>query len=138
MSGPKIIQRVEFPCPPETVFRAWLDSQQHGAMVGGAAEIEPHEGGRFSIWDGAASGRTLKIDRGNLTITQHWRYAYDDWPEDQPSTITLKFEPVDSQACVLRFSQSGVPSKYFGDVVDGWQQYYWRPMRRYFQKLAKK
>ena len=58
-----IEQGVDFNCLPEIVFKAWLDSKQHGEMIDGNAKIEPIVGGNFSIWDASITGITTKIDK---------------------------------------------------------------------------
>lgn len=135
MSTKSIKQSTILPCSPDTAFRAWLDSRQHGLMTGGQstdATIDPKVGGKFNIW-GAATGVTLEIDPTRRRIVQSWRYDYDDWPKDQPSQLRLEFRPYKGGQCQLRFWQTGLPAKYAPDVADGWQKYYWTPMKAYFK-----
>ena len=120
-------------CTPEAAYKAWMDSKTHGAMIGGNAKIAAKVGGKFSIWDGAVTGDTLELDPKKHKIVQSWRYDYDDWPETEPSKITIEFVPYRKDQCKLRFWQSGIPEKYADEIAKGWQDYYWKPMREYFK-----
>jgi uncharacterized protein YndB with AHSA1/START domain len=41
-----------FPASPGQLYTAWLDSAQHSAMTGGAADISAEPGATFTAWDG--------------------------------------------------------------------------------------
>ncbi len=74
-----------FAVPPKRLYRAWLDSEEHGAFTGGEAEIDPVPGGAFSAWDGYISGTTLVLDPPRR-IEQAWRTI--DFPPDAPELAT--------------------------------------------------
>lgn len=133
METKNIKQWTILPCTPKEAYEAWLDSKKHGAMVQGNAKIDPKVGGEFSIWDGAIKGKTLELNPVKNRIVQSWRYDYDDWPIDSPSKITIEFVPYKKGQCKLRFWQSGIPSKYAEEIAQGWRQYYWEPMKKYFK-----
>lgn len=122
------------PCSPDVAYHAWLDSKEHGWMIDGSAKIDPKVGGKFSIWDGSVVGKTVALDPKTNKITQEWRYEYDDWPKDAFSKITVQFVAHKDGQCKLRFWHSGVPEKYADDIAKGWQEYYWKPMKEYFEK----
>jgi hypothetical protein len=52
------------PAKPEEIYFAWLDSDAHAAMTGGAAEIADGVGSRFTAWDGYIEGTTLHLEPG--------------------------------------------------------------------------
>ena len=60
------------PAAPARIYRAWLDAREHGAFSGGAAQVDPRVGGRFSLWDGYIEGTTLELHEGR-SIVQSWR-----------------------------------------------------------------
>jgi activator of HSP90 ATPase len=128
-----IKQEVVLDCSPDVAFAAWLDSDEHGNMVGspGEAKIENEEGGDFDIWDGSIVGTTVEIDKTKHRIVQNWRYDYEDWSEDEPSKITLDFV-ADGDKTKLKFEQTDVPDHYVDEVAEGWKAYYWEPMKQYF------
>ena len=132
METKNIKESVIFPGKPSVVYKAWMDSKKHGEMVEGSAKIDPRVGGRFSIWNRQITGKTLKLDPRKNRITQEWRYEYEDWPKDKPSIITLEFLPHKENECRLEFSQTGILEKYRGEIAQGWNEYYWEPMKKYF------
>lgn len=135
MRTKNIKQAPSLPAPPQVVFDAWLDSKLHGAMIGGSAKIDARVGGKFSIWDDYATGVNLEIDPSKLRIVQSWRDNSTDWPKDHFSKITLEFtaEGADPAGTRLRFWHSGIPEKHAASIAQGWKDYYWEPMQRYFE-----
>ena len=123
-----------FPALPDDVFKAWLDSKQHGAMIGAKAQIDPKVSGKFSIWDDYATGETLEIDPIKHRIVQSWRDNSTDWPEGHYSKIILEFVQDKSKPnhTRLRFWHSGVPAEHAKDIAEGWKEFYWQPMQDYF------
>ena len=102
-----------------------MDSRQHGEFTGGKARISRKEGGRFSVYDGYASGKNLKLvpDR---EIVQTWRA--DDWPAGHFSRISFKLTRTRT-GTKLVFAQTGVPAKQYADIKQGWIDFYWKPMK---------
>jgi len=123
---PKSIrQTARFKAAPHAVYEALMDSRQHGEFTGGKARISRKEGGRFSVYDGYASGKNLKLvpDR---EIVQTWRA--DDWPAGHFSRISFKLTRTRT-GTKLVFAQTGVPAKQYADIKQGWIDFYWKPMK---------
>ena len=82
------------PANPRTIYDAWLDGRRHSAMTGARATASPRVGGRFTAWDGYASGRNLELLAGKR-IVQSWRTT--DFPASAPdsqvSSRTIAFSP---------------------------------------------
>jgi activator of HSP90 ATPase len=117
------------PAPADAVYRAWLSSDEHTAMTGGAATIDPSEGGEFTAWDGYINGKNLELEPFTR-IVQSWRTAqFSD--EDPDSRIEVTFEPVED-GTLVRVRHSGVPSDQLGYENGGWQKSYFDPMSSYF------
>lgn len=134
METKNIKQSIILSCSPKEVYDAWLDSRKHGEMIKGDAKIEPKVGGEFSIWEGSITGKTVELDPDKNRIVQSWRYDYADWPKDHLSKITIEFVPYKNNQCKLVFEQTDIPAKYADEIAQGWQDYYWEPMKEYFQK----
>jgi uncharacterized protein YndB with AHSA1/START domain len=115
--------------PAEDVYRAWLSSELHTAMTGGAAQIDPVVGGRFTAWDGYINGETLELEPHHR-IVQSWRTAqFTD--EHVDSRIEVTFEAHDDGTLVT-LRHSLVPADQLGYENGGWQKSYFEPMSRYF------
>ena len=134
MKTKNIKQWIILNCAPEQAYAAWMDSKKHGQMIDGNAKIDPKIGGKFEVWDGAVTGKTLEADPKKRRIVQEWRYEYEDWPKNQPSKIIIEFIPYKNNQTKLRFWQSRIPDKYADDITQGWKDYYWVPMQEYFSK----
>jgi activator of HSP90 ATPase len=120
------------PCSAEAAYRAWMDSQMHGEMINGAADIDPVVSGHFRIWDGEVIGETLMLDEDIHRIVQHWRYNYDDWPADKPSRLMVTFGAISDTQSEMQLEQFEVPEKYAEDIKKNWEEKYFKPMQRYF------
>jgi len=119
-----------FSLPPEKLYKAWLDPVHHPAMSWGTeAEFDPRVGGAHSSGDGYITGVFEALDPGR-SLTMTWRTT--DFAEDQPdSRVVLEFEPADG-GTLLRIVHSGLPADQVETYRQGWQEFYFEPMTRYF------
>jgi uncharacterized protein YndB with AHSA1/START domain len=65
------------PASPERIYQAWLNSAEHAAFTGSAADIDPKVGGHFTASDGYIEGTTLELEPSRR-IVQSWRSS--DFP----------------------------------------------------------
>jgi activator of HSP90 ATPase len=135
MQTKNIKQMTVLDCSPHEAYNAWLDSKTHGEMINAKAKIDPKIGGAFDIWDGYLIGKTTELHPTTFKIIQDWRDDSTDWPKDYYSKITLQFVPSKNQT-KLRFWQSGIPEQHAQSIADGWKEYYWEPMQKYFKKSS--
>ena len=113
---------------PRRVYSAWMSSDGHTAMTGGAAEVDPVVGGAFSAWDGYIEGETWELAPAKRVI-QSWRTF--DFGRAPDSVIEVEFRALRRKTqVVLRHCdlQPGDGAKY----TLGWHQFYLEPMRNYF------
>jgi activator of HSP90 ATPase len=121
------------PASPREIYDAWLDGRRHSAMTGARATASTRVGGRFSAWDGYASGRNLELDPGRR-IVQSWRTT-DFAASDPDSTVTVTLAPATGGTKVTL-----VHAGLTGDGADyktGWRDYYFTPMKAYFAGLKR-
>ena len=113
----------------QRVYEAWLSSAEHGAMTGGAAQIDPSVGGRFNAWDGYITGTTLELVPYHH-IVQSWRTV--EFPADAPDSrleILLDEKP-DGTHLTMKHSQ--IPAGQGSSYENGWIDNYFDPMKDYF------
>ena len=113
----------------QRVYEAWLSSNEHGAMTGGGARIDPVVGGKFSAWDGYISGTTLELEPYHL-IVQNWRTI--EFPADAPDSrleIWLEESAVGTR---LTLKHSNIPTGQGSNYESGWASNYFDPMKDYF------
>lgn len=112
--------------PPSRLYEAWLDADQHAAMTGAGATSDPKVGGSFTAWDGYIEGRYLALDPGR-GIRMAWRSS--EFPPEAPDAeVEVRFEPC-PEGCLLRLSQGGSPPGQVAAYRQGWEDYYFAPMR---------
>jgi activator of HSP90 ATPase len=119
------------PASPKAIYRAWLSSEEHTAMTGSPARVEPGPGGSFTAWDGYIWGKTLELEP-NRRIVQAWRTS--EFPEASPdSRLEILLEPVNGDTKITLI-HSQIPEGQAQDYEDGWEESYFAPMRAYFAK----
>ena len=118
-----------FAVPPKRLYRAWLDSEEHGAFTGGEAEIDPVPGGAFSAWDGYISGTTIGLDPPRR-IEQSWRTS--DFPPDAPDSRLVLELHAERGGTRLVLRHTEMPEGQGADYAQGWIDHYFEPMKSYW------
>ena len=126
-----IKQAVHFPTTPEVLYDILMDEKKHGDFTNAKAKIDPRVGGKFSVWDGYATGENVELIPGKK-IVQTWRAS--DWPNDVMSKVTFVFKPAEA-GTELEFTHENVPREFEKDIEQGWEDYYWTPLKRYVNSL---
>ena len=116
------------PAAPIQVYNAWLDSDAHTRMTGGAAKASTEVGGDFEAWDGYIHGRNLALDLGRR-IVQSWRTAEFDASEED-SKIEVVLEQVDDGTRII-LRHTNLPP-HGNQYQQGWIDHYFAPMKEYF------
>lgn len=118
----------QFPVSAMTVYKAWLDSEEHEAMTGGAASIEATVGSEFTAWDGYIWGKLTKLVEGK-EITQTWKTS-DFAEEDEDSIVSVRLKDT-ADGCEMELIHSNIPDES-ADYYNGWQSSYFAPMLAHF------
>jgi activator of HSP90 ATPase len=123
-------QTVTFKASPHDVYEALMDPKKHAKFTDGKATISRKVGGKFSVFDGYASGVNVELVP-DKKIVQTWRA--DDWAEGVYSQATFVFFKA-AAGTKLTFTQTGVPDDQYEDIARGWKDYYWTPMKKMLEK----
>lgn len=127
-------QKVIISAEPDEVYEAFIDGKKHSEATGGKATSESKVGGKFTAWDGYIFGKHLELEKGKK-IVQEW--ATTEWPKGYPPSIfELKFKKVDG-GTEIEMTHSKVPEEQADDYDQGWEDYYWKPMKEYFKNKNK-
>ncbi len=118
-----------FTVSAERLYRAWLSSDEHGAMTGGAAQIEPTVGGKFNAWDGYITGATLELEPYRR-IVQSWRTS--EFPADAPDSRLEILLDENADGTRLTLKHSNIPAGQGSGYESGWVDNYFDPMKDYF------
>lgn len=125
-----ISQTIHFPVPPNVLYDMFMDAKKHSAFTGAKATVDGRVGGKFSAWDGYAVGEFITLTKGKK-IVQTW--AASDWPDGAVSKVTFVFMQ-SSGGTDLVFTHEEVPSDFEKEIAQGWDDYYWKPLREYLQE----
>jgi activator of HSP90 ATPase len=124
-----IRQDIKIKATPHEIYEALIDSKKHAEFTGASAKISRKTGGSFSAYDEYSSGKNLELipDR---KIVQSWRAS--DWPEGHYSTVSYDLESIEG-GTKIKFTQQGVPAEDAEDILEGWKDFYWKPLKKYFE-----
>jgi len=129
-----IKQKVIIPASPQEVYDAYTDPKKHTAFTESKATGKPTVGGKFTAWDGYIFGKYLELDNGKRVV-QEWTST--DFPEGYgPSQLELCFNKV-LEGTELIMVHSNVPEEIADDAADGWIEWYWNPLKKYFSEQSK-
>ena len=126
-----IKQKEWIPAKPVQVYDALVNARKHAAFTGAKATGAPKVGGKFTAWDGYISGKHLALERARR-ILEEWTTT--EWPEGYPpSTLEFTFR-AKGEGTEVTMVHSKVPAAQAAAYKQGWIDYYWTPLREYFQK----
>jgi activator of HSP90 ATPase len=127
-----IRQKVTVRAKPIEVYEAFVDAKKHSAFTGSKVTGEGKVGKEFTAWDGYISGKFLELEKGKK-IVQEW--VTTEWPKGYPpSRFELIFREVKAGTEVLMV-HSDVPAEQARELKEGWNEFYWKPIKEYFKKL---
>lgn len=128
MKTKTIRQTVTFNVSPEKVYDALMDSKQHSTFTGAKAVISKKVGGKYSAYDGYHGGVNLELIP-EKKIVQSWHAR--NWEEGHFAKATFRFSKIKNGTRVS-FTHEGVPAFDYNAINNGWKEYYWKPMKKYF------
>ncbi|MBM3782988.1 MAG: hypothetical protein FJW30_01445 [Acidobacteria bacterium] len=125
----ELAETVSFARKPVEVYDALVSPVHHSAFTGAPATGDAREGGLFTAWDGYISGRYLELAPSRRIVCE---WSTKEWPQGvPPSILELRFAPAgDGTQVTLR--QSRIPADQVDRYRQGWNDYYWTPLSKYF------
>jgi len=123
-----IVSGATFPVPPKRLYDIFMTSKLHSAAIGAPATISPKVGGKFSVWGGEITGKTLHLVPGKL-IVQTWRASH--WKKSDPDSILVVRFSGTASAGRMDLVHEGVPAHDHKGVTGGWSSFYWKPWKAY-------
>ncbi len=129
-----IIQTRFIPAKPADVYDAFLDAKKHSLFTGSKATCVPRIGGKFTAWDGYILGKNLELEAGRR-IVQEWKTT--EWPAAYSSSIVEFSFKEKGTGTELKMVQSKVPAEQADSYAKGWVDFYWKPLKEYFERTSK-
>jgi activator of HSP90 ATPase len=88
-------------------------------------------GGSFKAWDGYIWGKTLEVEPYRR-IVQAWRTS--EFPEESPdSRVEILLEESGGETKITLI-HTDIPEGQGDSYKQGWEDFYFTPMRAYFSK----
>ena len=127
-----IEQEIKIKGTPHEIYEVFMDTKKHSKLTESKAKVSRKIGGSFSIFEGALSGKNVELIQ-DKKIVQTWRGDGENWPKGYYSTITLIFEP-DDKGTLIKFTHVDIPEASYESVKEGWETYYWEPLKEMLEK----
>jgi len=121
---------IYIPAPPEKIYQAWLNGEEHEKMTGGSAIGKPVVGKMYSAWDDYIVGQNIELIP-NKKIVQTWR-SLEFKEEDEDSKIVIELN-AQSGGTLLSLTHTNIPDDQ-PDYEQGWKEHYFQPMMEYFSE----
>ncbi|QQG48150.1 MAG: SRPBCC domain-containing protein [archaeon] len=126
-----IRQKALLKASPCEVCQAYVDPLKQTEVTGSEASGSPMVGGRFTAWDGNISGKYLELEEGRK-IVHDWKTT--EWPKGYPASLVEITVTKKGGGTQLEMVHSKVPAEQADDYAEGWEEYYWKPLKKYFAK----
>ncbi len=121
------------PAKASDVYSAWLDSKEHARMTeSNHAVASDKVGATYTAHNEYVVGKNLELIP-NKKIVQSWRNT-EFKKTDPDSILEVRFKSEGAKT-LLTLIHKGIP-EHEAHVKQGWKDYYFEPMKRYF--IAKK
>jgi activator of HSP90 ATPase len=130
MANKTIRQQVTIGASAHDVYEALMDSRKHKRFSGAEAKISRKVGGAISAYGGYITGANLELVPDEK-IRQSWHAA--DFPEGHDSEVIFSLSETDGKTRIT-FTHKGVPEASYAGIKQGWNDYYWTPMRKMLEK----
>ena len=127
----QIKQTVMLDASPAEVYEAYADPKKHSAFTGQGATGKPKVGGKFTAGDEYITGKFLELEKGKK-ILQEWTTT--EWPEGYPPSLLELRIRAKGKRTELTMIHSRVPEEQVKYYAEGWKEWYWGPLKKYFAK----
>ena len=125
---------IELSATPQSVYDAWLNSEQHSEMTRSPASASTEVAGIFTAHDGYINGINLELEDARR-ILQTWRTSeFED--TDPDSSIEIVLQEV-ANGTLLTLKHWNIPDGHAEGYESGWQDHYFTPMQEFFSNQTK-
>jgi activator of HSP90 ATPase len=124
----------ELSASPQSVYYAWLNSEQHSEMTQSPASASTEVAGIFTVHDGYINGINLELEDAQR-ILQTCRTSQFEGT-DPDSSIEIILEKV-ANGTLLTLKQWNIPEGQAEGYESGWHDFYFTPMQEFFSNKQK-
>ncbi len=123
----QFVVSAEIPATKETIYNAWLNSEQHTAITGADAVVGNHVGDSFTAYDDYISGKNIELVP-YTKIVQSWRTAEFSAIEEDSILEIIFADKNDNTVVTLNHSNLPPHGKQY---YQGWIDHYFEPMKTF-------
>jgi uncharacterized protein YndB with AHSA1/START domain len=105
------------PATPEEIYKALTTEITIRLWTGDSVEIDPQEGGEFSLWDGSINGRFIELIP-DKKIVQEWYFG-----DEEQSIVTIKLHE-HKKGTSFEVNHINIPDEAYEEIVEGWDNEY--------------
>lgn len=113
---------------PEEIYLALTTETTIRLWTGDNVEIDPQEGGEFSLWDGAITGRFLSLEPSQKLV-QEWYFG----EQEEQSIVTFKLHE-HKRGTSLELVHENIPDEAYDDIVEGWNEVYMQSLGEFYEE----
>ena len=106
------------PATPEEIYKALTTEITVRLWTGDLVEMDPQEGGEFSLWDGGITGRFITLEPFKK-IVQEWYFG----DQEEQSIVTIKLHE-HKKGTSFEVNHTNIPDEAYDDIVEGWDTEY--------------
>lgn len=125
-----IRQELNFKVSSEEFYKTFLDEKKHAAFTQSEVHISDKEGDDFTAYDGYIEGKNFEL-MPNKRIVQIWKAQEAEWPDEHWSVIEINLKD-NGEGCHVEFVHKDLPKNVADSIDNGWHEYYWEPLKDYF------
>ncbi len=113
---------------PEDIYRALTTEITIRLWTGDTVDIDPTEGGEFSMWDGAITGKFISL-QPYTKIVQQWYFG----EQEENSIVTIKLHE-HKKGSSVEVNHINIPDEAFDDIVYGWNNTYMASLIEFYEE----
>lgn len=127
-----INQTMMFNASAQDLYDLLVNARKLTKITGGKATNTEKAGGKFSAYDDYIFGTNVELVPGKKII-QKW--SCQDFPDKHFTDVTIELKKISEKQTELIFTQANVPDDFYEDISEGWNQFYWEPIKDYLEDL---
>ncbi len=116
----------------QDIYDLLINARKLTKITGGKATNTPKVGGKFTAYDDYIIGTNQELIPGKK-IVQEW--TCQDFPPNHFTDVMIELKEKSDKQTELTLTQSNVPDDFYEDISEGWNQFYWEPIKDYLEDL---
>ena len=113
------------------IYDFLINPRKLSNITGSKASNTQKVGGKFSAYDDYIFGTNVELVPGKK-IVQKWACA--DFPQGEMTDLKIELKAKGPKQTELTMTHD-VPDEFYEDLNEGWNQFYWEPIKDHIEDL---